>query len=56
MATRNVVCIANLDPELEEWAKEEAARQSEATGKRVPFWRLIETALREYREKVIAQR
>ena len=51
MTQRNVVCISHLDPEIHQWLREEAARRTADTGKRVAFWQVMDEALRRYKEK-----
>jgi len=48
---RNVVTLSHLDPELQEWLKEEAHRRTQETGIRVCSWQLVNTAIREFRER-----
>ena len=48
---RNVVTISHLDPDLQQWLKDEAARRSARTGRRVGYWHVMDEALREYRER-----
>ena len=51
MSLRNVICISHLDPDLHQWLKDEAARRTAQTGKRVAFWQVLDEALRDYKER-----
>lgn len=48
---RNVVTFSHLDPELQEWLKEESKRRTQETGVKVWAWQLVNTAIREFRER-----
>lgn len=48
---RNVVTISHLDEDLHNWLKEEAHRRTQESGTRVHAWQLINTAIREFRER-----
>ena len=48
---RNVVTISHLDPELQQWLRDEAHRRTEETGTRVHSWQLVNTAIQEFRER-----
>lgn len=51
MSVRNVVTVAHVDPELHEWAKNEATRRSEEKGRKVPLWEVFDEALRALKGK-----
>lgn len=48
---RNVYTVSHLDPELQEWFKEEAKRRTHETGIRVWAWQLFNIAAREFMER-----
>ena len=52
---RNVVTVSHIPPELQDWLKEEAARQSEETGQRVALWHVLADAIREKKERTAVE-
>lgn len=48
---RNVVTLSHLDPELQEWLREEARRRTKETGVRVHAWQLVGMAIREFKTR-----
>jgi len=48
---RNVVTLSDIPADLHQWLREEARRQTEKEGKRVPIYTIVIKAIREYKDK-----
>ncbi len=46
---RNVVTLSDVPQDVHDWLKQEAARQSEKTGKRVGLYQVVLQAINKYR-------
>lgn len=49
---RNVICISDMPPELQNWVKEEAKRRAAASGKRYAEALVYQEAVRELKAKL----
>ena len=45
---RNVVTLSNIPPDLHQWLREEAFRQSEKAGKKVGIYNIVVQAIQKY--------
>ena len=49
---RNVVTLSDIPPDMHQWLKDEAERQSEKTGKRVGIYQVVVQAIEKYRAEL----
>lgn len=47
---RNVVTLSNIPLDLHQWLRDEAQRESEKAGKRVPIYTIVIKAVEQYRD------
>lgn len=49
---RNVVTLSDIPPDMHQWLKDEAERQSEKTGKRCALYQVVVQAVEKYRAEL----
>lgn len=49
---RNVVTLSDIPPDMHQWLKDEAERQSEKTGKRCAIYQVVVQAIEKYRAEL----